>query len=81
MVSSRSTSDAGARLLSGFLNHAKSLRFVWLLFSGVASGLTGQDRFFLLAGAVGVGQFGCKGILQVFNKLDRIGLKDGDEYR
>jgi len=66
-------------LMAGAMGVATAMQFVWWIFQREMQGLTNQGRFYLLIGAVAAGWFGCKGILQTFNKLFRIELREEDE--
>jgi hypothetical protein len=58
---------------------ATSLRLLWLVFFEEVPGLSNQARYYLLAGVVATGWYGCKGILQTFNKIVRVELQEEDE--
>ena len=72
--------DSAYKLMGNAVAVATSLQLLWLVFFGERiQGLTGQDRFYLLVGAVAAGWYGVSGILKTFNKLFGVQLNEEEE--
>ena len=72
--------DSAYKLMGNAVAVATSVQLLWLVFFVErVQGLTGQDRFYLLVGAVTAGWYGVSGILRTFNILFGVQLKEEDD--
>lgn len=68
--------DSVYTLMANAVAVTTTLRLLWLVFYDEKVQLAGQDRFYLLVGAVAAGWYGCSGVLKTFNKLFGVELQD-----
>jgi hypothetical protein len=76
----RPSFDSCYKLMAAGGSIAASGQLLWLIVMGErVQGLTGQDKFYLLVGAVAAGWYGVAGAARTFNKLFGVELQDEPE--